>query len=183
MMSALVGWLVGWLAALCGHFAYPSYPILCASVVVQMFTVKPITGVQAKSFKVEDKVYIDPGKLLPMSRFLPQKCVRQGVWCVCCVVSHCLHDLTPACSLAGLLALAGVVQSQVVAVVAVVDVVAVVAVVAEAGVVGVAALVGVGVVAVALVVVAVAEVAMVVAVVDVVVATVVVVEVEEGGGS
>jgi len=36
-----------------------------------MFTVKPIEGVVATSFKAKDKVYIGTDKLLPMSRFLP----------------------------------------------------------------------------------------------------------------
>lgn len=35
-----------------------------------MFTVKPIDGVLATSFKEGDKVYISPDKLLPMARFL-----------------------------------------------------------------------------------------------------------------
>ncbi|EKU23341.1 H/ACA ribonucleoprotein complex subunit 1, partial [Nannochloropsis gaditana CCMP526] len=33
------------------------------------FTVKPDTGVSAKSFKAEDKLYIGTDKLLPLSRF------------------------------------------------------------------------------------------------------------------
>lgn len=36
-----------------------------------MFTVKTADGVVASSFKHGDKVYVDPLKLLPMSRFLP----------------------------------------------------------------------------------------------------------------
>jgi H/ACA ribonucleoprotein complex subunit 1 len=35
-----------------------------------MFTVKCGDGVVATSFKANDKVYIGPDKLLPMSRFL-----------------------------------------------------------------------------------------------------------------
>ena len=34
-----------------------------------MFSVKTETGVKAKSFKVDDKVYIAPEKLLPSTRF------------------------------------------------------------------------------------------------------------------
>ena len=38
------------------------------------FTIKPDTGVNAKSFKVDDKVYIGTDKLMPLSRFTaPQK--------------------------------------------------------------------------------------------------------------
>eukprot|EP01138_Halocafeteria_seosinensis_P001097 gb/GECG01001122.1/.p1 GENE.gb/GECG01001122.1/~~gb/GECG01001122.1/.p1 ORF type:complete len:204 (+),score=26.68 gb/GECG01001122.1/:1-612(+) len=37
-----------------------------------MFTVKCSEGVVASSFKEEDKVYISPEKLLPLSRFLPK---------------------------------------------------------------------------------------------------------------
>ncbi|KAF0689543.1 hypothetical protein As57867_018982, partial [Aphanomyces stellatus] len=37
-----------------------------------MFTVKPDSGVAAKSFKSGDKVYISPDKLLPLSRFTDQ---------------------------------------------------------------------------------------------------------------
>ncbi len=33
------------------------------------FTVKPDSGVSAKSFKADDKVYISTEKLLPLSRF------------------------------------------------------------------------------------------------------------------
>jgi H/ACA ribonucleoprotein complex subunit 1 len=36
------------------------------------FTVKLTEGVQATSFKVNDKVYIAPDKLLPLDRFLPK---------------------------------------------------------------------------------------------------------------
>merc|ERR1712127_965217 len=36
------------------------------------FTVKPSEGVTAASFKVGDKLYISPEKLLPLQRFLPQ---------------------------------------------------------------------------------------------------------------
>ncbi len=34
-----------------------------------MFTVKTDDGVKAKSFKANDKVYVAPDKLLPLSRF------------------------------------------------------------------------------------------------------------------
>lgn len=36
-----------------------------------MFTVKCDPGVKATSFKADDKVYVNPEKLLPMARFLP----------------------------------------------------------------------------------------------------------------
>ncbi len=36
-----------------------------------MFTVKPVDGVVATSFKEKDLLFIDPMKLLPMARFLP----------------------------------------------------------------------------------------------------------------
>merc|ERR1712166_1287045 len=36
------------------------------------FTFKPSEGVTAASFKVGDKLYISPEKLLPLQRFLPQ---------------------------------------------------------------------------------------------------------------
>ena len=35
------------------------------------FSVKPAEGVNAPSFKVGDKLYINPEKLLPLARFLP----------------------------------------------------------------------------------------------------------------
>eukprot|EP00240_Pyramimonas_obovata_P011059 CAMPEP_0118930444 /NCGR_PEP_ID=MMETSP1169-20130426/7132_1 /TAXON_ID=36882 /ORGANISM="Pyramimonas obovata, Strain CCMP722" /LENGTH=141 /DNA_ID=CAMNT_0006872803 /DNA_START=197 /DNA_END=622 /DNA_ORIENTATION=- len=37
-----------------------------------MFTIKMSEGVQATSYKGGDKFFIDPMKLLPMERFLPQ---------------------------------------------------------------------------------------------------------------
>lgn len=36
------------------------------------FTVKPTEGVQAKSFRAGDKVFISSDKLLPLQRFLPK---------------------------------------------------------------------------------------------------------------
>ena len=36
------------------------------------FTVKPVDGVKAASFKADAKVYINPEKLLPLERFLPR---------------------------------------------------------------------------------------------------------------
>jgi hypothetical protein len=47
------------------------YGVLCGLnyCSVQFFTVKPDSGVVAKSFKEGDKVYINPEKLLPLSRF------------------------------------------------------------------------------------------------------------------
>ena len=37
-----------------------------------LFSVKPATGMEATSFKAGDKLYINPEKLLPLQRFLPQ---------------------------------------------------------------------------------------------------------------
>lgn len=37
------------------------------------FSVKPVPGVVATSFKAGDKAFIDPGKLLPLERFLPKE--------------------------------------------------------------------------------------------------------------
>lgn len=43
------------------------------------FTVKMQEGMQASSFKPDDKVYIAPDRLLPLERFLPKpKVVQQG---------------------------------------------------------------------------------------------------------
>ena len=53
-----------------------------------MFTVKPVDGVVATAFKANDKVYISPDKLLPMSRFLPPACVTTGRACTC---RYCCH--------------------------------------------------------------------------------------------
>ena len=36
------------------------------------FSVKPMDGISASSFKAGDKLYINPEKLLPLQRFLPQ---------------------------------------------------------------------------------------------------------------
>lgn len=36
------------------------------------FSVKPAEGISATSFKPGDKLYINPEKLLPLQRFLPQ---------------------------------------------------------------------------------------------------------------
>lgn len=36
------------------------------------FTIKPAEGIQATSFKLGDKFYIDSAKLLPIDRFLPK---------------------------------------------------------------------------------------------------------------
>lgn len=43
-----------------------------------MFTVKPMDGVKADSFQAGDKVYVDPYKLLPMSRFTAPPPARGG---------------------------------------------------------------------------------------------------------
>ena len=44
-----------------------------------MFTVKCDDGIKAKSFKPNDKVYIAPDKLLPLTRFTnPQKASGGG---------------------------------------------------------------------------------------------------------
>ena len=39
---------------------------------MQMFTVKMSEGILATAYKDGDKFYIDPYKLLPLERFLPQ---------------------------------------------------------------------------------------------------------------
>ena len=44
-----------------------------------MFTVKCDSGVKASSFKENDKVYINPEKLLPMARFLPPPYVASRI--------------------------------------------------------------------------------------------------------
>ncbi len=53
---------------------------------VQMFTVKCDAGVKAASFKANDKVYINPEKLLPMARFLPAPYVGVCSRCASLVV-------------------------------------------------------------------------------------------------
>jgi H/ACA ribonucleoprotein complex subunit 1 len=47
----------------------------------QHFTVKLGEGFPASSFKVGDKVYVDPYKMLPLDRFKPQPKVRRLVMC------------------------------------------------------------------------------------------------------
>ena len=42
------------------------------------FTIKPDNGVNAKSFKVDDKVYIGTEKLLPISRFTNEGIKKAG---------------------------------------------------------------------------------------------------------
>ena len=42
------------------------------------FTIKPDNGVNAKSFKVDDKVYIGTEKLLPISRFTNEGMKKSG---------------------------------------------------------------------------------------------------------
>ena len=39
---------------------------------VQLFSVKMMEGIVATSYSSGDKFYIDPAKLLPLARFLPQ---------------------------------------------------------------------------------------------------------------
>lgn len=39
---------------------------------MQMFTIKMAEGIHATSYKTGDKFFIDPYKLLPLERFLPQ---------------------------------------------------------------------------------------------------------------
>ncbi|KAL9076032.1 MAG: hypothetical protein Q9157_003811 [Trypethelium eluteriae] len=45
---------------------------ILGSISSTLFTVKPSSGIQAKSFKLEDKFYMAPEKLLPIERFLPK---------------------------------------------------------------------------------------------------------------
>ncbi|KAL9096451.1 MAG: hypothetical protein Q9165_001448 [Trypethelium subeluteriae] len=45
---------------------------ILGSIGSPLFTVKPSAGIQAKSFKLEDKFYMAPEKLLPIERFLPK---------------------------------------------------------------------------------------------------------------
>ena len=46
----------------------PSFP----SSLEQYFSVKMLEGIVATSYSPGDKFYIDPMKLLPLQRFLPQ---------------------------------------------------------------------------------------------------------------
>lgn len=42
------------------------------------FTIKPAEGIQATSFKANDKFFISPDKLLPLERFLPKPKAAPG---------------------------------------------------------------------------------------------------------
>lgn len=59
----------------------PSYLVLCRSgiydfsssvALLQYFSIKMMEGIVATSYSSGDKFYIDPRKLLPLARFLPQ---------------------------------------------------------------------------------------------------------------
>lgn len=39
---------------------------------MQLFSIKMMEGIVATSYAAGDKFYIDPAKLLPLARFLPQ---------------------------------------------------------------------------------------------------------------
>lgn len=43
-----------------------------------MFSVKVGENMKASSFKEDTKLYIDPGQVLPMSRFLPRPPIQKG---------------------------------------------------------------------------------------------------------
>lgn len=47
-------------------------PLSSPGVPVQYFSIKMSEGVVATSYKEGDKFFIDPQKLLPLQRFLPQ---------------------------------------------------------------------------------------------------------------
>lgn len=46
--------------------------IFCFICEMQYFSVKMMEGIVATSYSAGDKFYIDPSKLLPLARFLPQ---------------------------------------------------------------------------------------------------------------
>ncbi len=50
----------------------------CIKLVLQMFSVKLNDDVKASSFKENQKVYIDPMKLLPLDRFLQPASGQRG---------------------------------------------------------------------------------------------------------
>ena len=54
-------------------YSHPRRKLGSHPAISQFFTVKPDSGVVAKSFKEGDKVYINPEKLLPLSRFLGEQ--------------------------------------------------------------------------------------------------------------
>ncbi|KAM0019527.1 putative H/ACA ribonucleoprotein complex, subunit Gar1/Naf1 [Helianthus debilis subsp. tardiflorus] len=61
------------------------------------FSVKMLEGIIAASYAAGDKFYIDPAKLLPLARFLPQPKYVLFVWFVGCVASrgvYCQSVLT-----------------------------------------------------------------------------------------
>ncbi len=67
----------------------------------QMFSIKMQEGIIATSYRVGDKFFIDPNKLLPLQRFLPQpKYVSQRpqkYWfLVLLIACHSLLYLLPA---------------------------------------------------------------------------------------
>ena len=131
---------------------------------VQMFTVKCDAGVKAASFAANDKVYVNPEKLLPMVRFTNPGCVS-------CVPHTCRRCFSPChaslCACAVPFAVLAAVAAVAVRVVVLVDVVVlVVASVAVAAAVAASHLAGVAaLLPVASVVAASAEVVVVVAVV------------------
>lgn len=46
-----------------------AYLIFC---LLQFFSIKMLEGIVATSYSAGEKFYIDPSKLLPLARFLPQ---------------------------------------------------------------------------------------------------------------
>lgn len=50
---------------------------------LQFFTVKLDEGILASSFQLDDKIYGNPEKLLPISRFLPKSALVNFFLCLC----------------------------------------------------------------------------------------------------
>lgn len=63
---------------------------------VQYFSVKMMDGIIATSYKEGDKFYIDPMKLLPLSRFLPQPKYELLLFLLHCLLAV-LWKMEPRC--------------------------------------------------------------------------------------
>lgn len=64
---------------------------------MQYFSIKMMEGIVATSYSAGDKFYIDPRKLLPLARFLPQP--KYGSFASCCQNLVCLNIMQLVCLL------------------------------------------------------------------------------------
>lgn len=63
---------------------------------MQYFSIKMMEGIVATSYSSGDKFYIDPRKLLPLARFLPQP--KYGLFAFHCHKLTCLNIMQLVCS-------------------------------------------------------------------------------------